>query len=241
MPPIFLVLSEDGSHDAVPSIIALTKRMCQLVVPALATHRLIFQPPEPRLRRSLTANKWKSRSVQDQRLRTDLLQTIAAHLSRPDGFVVFHFDGDTCYRERASSPNPEQFARQIVAPVSQLLRQRRTDEEAARIAQKLIAYVPHYCVEAWTYYNLPVLADICRTQASARDAQTLAAWQAAPAEIEEVEKPWSLVSAGKDHNRSLAERAYPAEIAFDAGKSFADTVLALRNNPQLVAALEEAA
>lgn len=241
MPPIFLVLSEDGSHDAVPTLVALTKRMCQLVVPAIGTHHLGFEPPEPRLRRSLTANKWKSRSAQDQFLRTELVRTIATHLLRPDGFVVFHFDGDTCYRERASSPNPEQFARQIVAPVSQLLRQRRTDDEAARIAQKLIAYVPHYCVEAWTYYNLPVLTEICRAQAGGRDEPTLTAWQAAPAEIEEVERPWSVVCAGKDHNRALAEKAYPADVAFGANKSFADTVVALLNNPQLVAALQEAA
>ena len=103
MPPSFLVLSEDGSHDAVPSLVALTKRMCQLVVPALRTHLLHFEPPEARLRRSLTANKWKSQSVEDQFLRTELNRTIATHLLRPDGFVIFHFDGDTCYRERASS------------------------------------------------------------------------------------------------------------------------------------------
>lgn len=241
MPPIFLVLSEDGSHDAVPSLVALTKRMCQLVVPAVGTHRLRFEPPEPRLRRSLTANKWRSRSAEDQFLRTELVRTIATHLLRPEGFVIFHFDGDTCYRERAASPNPEQFGRQIVSPVSQLLRQRRTDDEAARIAQKLITYVPHYCVEAWTYYNLPVLVEICRAQTSARDEQTLATWQAAPAEIEEVEKPWSFVSAGKAHNRILTERGYPTQVAFDAGKSFTDTVVALLNNPQLVAALEDAA
>jgi hypothetical protein len=41
--------------------------------------------------------------------------------------------------------------------------------------------------------------------------------------------------------KGLDERAYPAEVEFRTGKSFADTVVALLNNPQLVAALEEAA
>ncbi len=241
MPPIFLVLSEDGSHDAVPSLVALTKRMCQLVVPALRTHLLRFEPPEPRLRRSLTANKWKSQSSEDQFLRTELVRTIATHLLRPDGFVIFHFDGDTCYRERAASTNAGQFGRQIVARVSQLLRGQRTDQEAERIIQKLICYVPHYCVEAWTYYNLSVLEEICRAQSGGRDDSILATWRAAPSEIEEVEQPWRVVSAGKAHNRTLAERAYPAEVAFNAGKSFCDTVVALLGNPQLVAALEELA
>ena len=239
MPPIFLVLSEDGSHDAVPALVALTKRMCQLMEPAVSTHRLRFEPPEPRLRRSLTANKWKSRSAEDQFLRTELVRYIATHLLRPEGFVIFHFDGDARYGDRASSLNPAQFDRQIVGPVTQLLRQRRTDEEAARIAQKLIAYVPHYCVEAWTYYNLPVLEGICRAGSGARDDQTLAAWNATPSQLEEVERPWSMVSAGKDHNRVLTERAYPTEVAFGAGKSFADTVVALLGNPQLMAALED--
>lgn len=241
MPPIFLVLSEDGSHDAVPSLIALTKKMCQFVVPTLKTHLLHFEPPESRLRWSLTANKWKSRSAADQFLRTDLLKTIATHMLRPEGFVIFHFDGDTPYRERTASPNLEQFSRQIVEPVSQLLRQKRTDQEAARIAQKLIVYIPHYCVEAWTYYNLPVLEETCRARVGARDDSILAAWKATPSEIEEVEQPWSMVSAGKDHNRALAERAYPAAVAFDAGKSFSDTVVSLQNNQQLVAVLQELA
>lgn len=241
MPPTFLVLSEDGSHDAVPSLIALTKKMCQIVVPALRTHLLRFEPPESRLRRSLSANKWKSRSAEDQVLRKDLLRTIATHLQRPEGFVIFHYDGDTAYRERTTSPNLAQFARQIIDPVGQLLRQGRTDQEAARIAQKLISYVPHYCVEAWTYYNLSVLEEICRARCGAGDDATLAAWKTTPSDIEEVEKPWSRVSAGKDHNRTLAERAYPATVAFDAGKSFSDAVVSLLNNQQLVAALSELA
>lgn len=239
MPPSFLVLSEDGSHDAVPSLVALTKRMCQLVVPALRTHLLRFEPPEPRLRRSLTANKWKSLSPEDQFLRTELVRTIATHLLRPDGFVIFHFDGDTPYRDRATSTNTAQFGRQIVTRVTQLVRGRRTEEETDRIVQKLIAYVPHYCVEAWTYYNLPVLEELCRGQSGGRDDAVLATWKAEPAEIEEVEQPWRLVSAGKAHNRMLAERAYPADVAFGAGKSFHATVFALLDNPQLVAALAE--
>jgi hypothetical protein len=238
MPPSFLVLSEDGSHDAVPSLVALTKRMCQLVVPALRTHLLRFEPPEPRLRRSLTANKWKSQSAADQFLRTELVRTIATHLLRPDGFVIFHFDGDTPYRDRAASTNAAQFGPQIVTRVTQLLRGQRPDDEAARLVQKLIAYVPHYCVEAWTYYNLPVLEELCRAQSGGRDDPVLATWKAAPAEIEEVEQPWRLVSAGKAHNRTLAERAYPADVALDAGKSFHATVFALLDNSQLVAALE---
>lgn len=239
MPPVFLILSEDGSHDAVPALAALSKKMFQLVAPSLPTHRLCFEPPDYRLRRSLTANKWKSRNAADQHLRTDLVRTIATHLLRPDGFVIFHFDGDTPYRERASCTIPEHFARQISAPVLQLLRQRATDEEVAtRLAQKLIAYVPYYCVEAWTYYNLSVLEDLCHSRSGAEDDAVLALWKATPAEIEEAERPWSMVSAGKSHNRALAERAYPVAESFAAGKSFTEAVMALEGNPQLVAALQ---
>jgi hypothetical protein len=246
MPPRFLVLSEDGSHDAVPSLAALTTEMFQILMPGIKVHLLkdTFEPPEARLRRSLTANKWKSRSAQDQFLRTELVRYIATHLLRPNGFVIFHFDGDTSYRDRTSSPSTVQFARQIVAPVSQLVRKppqqpARTDEEVEQIVQKLIRYVPYYCVEAWMYYNLPVLEGICRARVGAKNEPVLATWSADPAEIEEAEKPWSLVAAGKDHNRALAEQAYPANVAFDTRKSFHDTVVGLLENQQLVAALQE--
>jgi hypothetical protein len=232
--PAFLVLSEDSSEAAVPTIKALTKKLCQVVTPGLATQHLTFEPPEARLRRALTGNKWKSRSRSDQADRIDLVRTIASQLLRRDAFVVFHFDGDVAYGSAHTAENPRHFEEQILRPLRDLLYGRLRDAGAVSAAvSKLILFVPYYCIESWTFYNARVL----RLISSAPDAAKVEEWAAHPELLEEIIKPWDEISVGKTQNLRLAEDQFPTPVGLSVGKSLADTVISLVHNEALLTSL----
>jgi len=242
----FLVLSEDGSESAVPTLTALMKRAWCAMMPEL--HRVInrndllrFEFPEARLRRALTGNKWKSRSPADRQDVVALTRTIASHLRRPNAFVHFHFDGDTTYSDRQRSITSGQFTERVVHQVKEMLRgSLERDAKGGDLSilvekhlARLMTVIPFYCIESWTYYNTRELRNFC----DVRDHATIASWEANPGATEEFENPSSSVSAGKSCNRKLAERNYPAAVSLAAGKSFADTINMMFANDQLTNAL----
>jgi hypothetical protein len=239
---IFLVLSEDSARSAVDAIEALTRNMCEQISKA-NLHHLKFDPPDPRQRRILSGNKWKSTSPADQLAITDLVRTIAAHLRRADGFVIFHFDGDRPYAQRANAENPRKFQKQIVDKVRDLLaappvRKKSVAAVAAAEAspdplEKLLLFTPYYSIEAWTYYNTNGLLARCRSHERAK----IERWAADPAQLEEIPKIAAELSIGKSCNQELAEQAFPTEVAFAAGKSFTEAVQRLRTNRVLTEAL----
>lgn len=254
--PVFLVLTEDGAESAVPTIEALFRAMCHLLVAGFDERKLdrsSFQPPPARHRAALTASFWKSERRKDQPSITDLIVLIAAHLRRPNGFVLFHFDGDRRYADRASSENVKKFATHLRAKVERALRDgppgvtdpllprggKRAallcEEELQAALARLLLLTPFYCIEAWAYYNTRRLRRLCTPEEQAM----VDGWEEHAGSVEEVERPWALVSAGKRHNRALAEDHFPARRALEAGRSFADTVGKLRENPALMAVLGE--
>ncbi len=234
----FLVFTEDGAASAVPTITALSKVFFQQVIPGLDFKHTSFRPVEDRLRSALSGNKWKSTKPNDQRHITDVAQTIAGQLATQDGFVIFHFDGDVPYAQQGRAENPKKFQKQIVERVYQLLLAsgssiKREPAEAQALLDKLLILTPYYCIEAWTYYNNRVLRNRC-TEA---DFPLLDSWQQDPALLEELNRPWDHVSAGKAHNRELVEQDFPSRVAIAAQKSFADIVNQLKKNTTLISAL----
>lgn len=255
--PSFLVLTEDGAESARFTIEALFRAMCHLIIDGFderQLHRRTFQPPPAKCRAALTANKWKSEKQADRRMITDLIETIVSHLLRPNTFVLFHFDGDRVYAQRALSENKRKFLTHLRAKVERALRDARlaapsptapspsskreheapalTDAEVSAALTRLLPLTPFYCIETWTYYNIQKLRELCP-----RDHVVLERWEQAPGSVEELERPWEHISARKEHNRALAENNFPARRALEAARSFADTVHELRRNPELMAAL----
>jgi hypothetical protein len=239
---VFLVLSEDSARSAVDTIEALTRTMCGRI-PTANLHQMKFDPPDPRQRQILAGNKWKSNSPVDQPAITDLVRTIAAHLRRADGFVIFHFDGDRPYAQRANAENPRKFQKQIAEKVRNLLatppvRKDTVDSPAAAVApadplEKLFLFTPYYSIEAWTYYNTEGLLARCPAHEHAK----ITRWASDPHQLEETHKVAEELSIGKKYNQELAEQAFPTEVAIAAGKSFADTVHKLKENGPLLTAL----
>jgi hypothetical protein len=247
--PVFLIVTEDGASDAHRVIEALFRAMCRLMIQGFADQRLgrhCFAPADENLRRAISGNKWKSTSVRDQGHITDLAQHIAAHLVQPDAFVLLHFDGDRPYGQRAFSESVLKFQECLLAKVEAVLantwasRTRSTvarrplgpDEVAAALG-RLLCLTPYYCIEAWTYYNTRKLREICR----AHEHALIERWEQDPGATEELECPWRMISAAKEHNLPLVERGFPGRVALEAGRSFADTVRQLQGNGALMSAL----
>jgi hypothetical protein len=253
--PFFLVLTEDGATNAPHTVEALFRAMCRVLVDRFDDRQLgrdCFEPPEERHRHVISGNLWKSRQLRDRPSISSLAQVIAGQLVRPNAFVLFHFDGDKIHSLRDQSENVEVFERRFRAYVEQLLRnpprlnhpaaaslssrvppRRLSDAEVQEAMSRLIPLTPFYCIEAWTYYNTRRL----RTLSPPEDHVVIDEWERAPGSTEEIEQPSKRISAGKAHNRELAEQSFPAKRAVAAKKSFADTVAMLRTNEHLMAAL----
>lgn len=244
-PPI-LVLSEDGSSHAVSSITALLEILLREILGQKDLH-IYPDPVEKSLRQILSGNKWKSQSQQDQQHIISLRRTIAAHLRRPNGYVFFHFDGDTKYSKRSKSENITKFQKQIVEPVRQLLQitpaqrlaasQSSTfvlPEEADVAIARLIPLTPFYCIESWAYYNNRLLQSI----ADKADIPTIEKWEEDPSVIEEIIMPFNQIpSVYKNRNLDLFSSAYPVSVGIDCQKSLLDTAELLKTKTVLLALL----
>lgn len=241
-----MIVTEDGATNAPRTIEALFRAMCRVLIPEFDNRQLgreCFEPPEDRLREAISGNKWKSRRPRDQALNIFLIESIAGHLVRPNAFVLFHFDGDMVHSMRHQCENEQFFEEHVRARVMQKLRtpQNRpvaesqpkralSDEQVDEAMRRLVPLTPFYCIEAWTYYNTGLLRTICPpTEHSVLDE-----WDRAPGATEELVQPNKHISVNKAHNRDLAERGFPARRAFNAGKSFANTVEMLRANVELM-------
>lgn len=253
--PFFLVITEDGATNAPRTIEALFRAMCRLLVDGFDDRRLgrdCFEPPEGRHRDAISGNRWKSQQPRDRRFISSLAEAVAGHLVRPNAFVLFHFDGDQVHSQRSQSENVRAFETRFRTFVEQMLmsppllshpaaasadsripRRRLSDAEVQEAMSRLIPLTPFYCVEAWTYYNTSRLRGLCASHHHA----VIDEWERSPGATEELEQPWSKISAGKAHNRVLAEEGFPARRALEAKKSFADAVDLLRANTQLMASL----
>jgi hypothetical protein len=76
---------------------------------------------------------------------------------------------------------------------------------------------PFYCIEAWTYQNVARAKALTNSKA---DLKKLATWEADPALLDEIIRPWEHLTLAKAHNRDLADSAFPSEKVFLVEKSF---------------------
>jgi hypothetical protein len=150
--------------------------------------------------------------------------------------VVFHFDGDTPWADRARSQTPVQFDREVRVRVRQHL-SKDPDSIESRMA-RLIEVTPHYSVEAWTFQATDHAIGICRKKYFGRDVNKFEQWSLDRGELDEVVKPKEETCLSNRHNAELAERV-PCRQVLAAGKSFSELLKRLRSCPELAPLIRE--
>ncbi len=250
-----VILTEDGSKDARPTIEALVRKMLALVVPGCRLHdRVTILPREPYEEEAMRGTGWKAESkdprAHERRVR--LLRYIARRLSQPNTFVIFHIDGDRPWKKRHESENVAKFDKLVVNMLPHVVERGRASRATTRRASgsettppeptlnidHLLLLCPFRSIEAWLYQNISRAVVICRRHHGGRHERELVAWESARAELDELERPEEKLCLKKDHNLELATQGFPAEVAFSAGKSFAESALRMQRCAGLRFALE---
>jgi hypothetical protein len=226
-----LLLSEDGSEDARPTLIALAKKMMQLVDGQCQTNALRFDPPDDATVATARGNLWKSTNPKDEQKIRALRRMLATRLvEEPSGFVLFHIDGDRPWSEHALSENRAKFDAIIVDKVREVLVHKQpgwTSVELDRCMSRLIVLIPFYSIEAWVYQNTTRGRALCSRHHGERHLQQFDDWERDRAAIDEIVKPKKVGCLKSKFNRDLAESTFPHQAAYDARTSFHDTVEAL--------------
>jgi hypothetical protein len=92
-------------------------------------------------------------------------------------------------------------------------------------------------VEAWLFHNVPELRRICTRRSIALPA-CAEAWATHPELLDAEPTPKARMPFHAEHNRDLAEEAFPAEQIYRLGSSFHEAVEALKRCAPLRAALQ---
>lgn len=234
-----VILTEDKHGHA--TVAALARRMFDLIVPGYGSHRVDFIPREPREEEAMPGNGWKTdgKNPVEREKKIRLLRYLARRLSQPDTFVLFHVDGDRPWKDRATSENVAKFEHFAKVELPQVAGAGRAAVAVARArgqgtadappppemhAERLLLLCPFRSIEAWTYQNLRVAAEICRREHRGEHVAKLVAWETKRHELDELEAPDQELCLHKAHNRELASTGFPASEAYEVGKSFAATV-----------------
>jgi len=187
-------------------------------------------------------------------------QYIASKLTQAHGFVFFHVDGDRAWSDHLESAsdteNQQKFDAMIRKPVRIILEgappQRRSRTKVATVVdpaavgrqlRKLVLVMPFYSIEAWLFQNTEQAARHCPGAPACRHgcAEKLAAWRRDRSLLDEVLQPKHELCFGDVHNAELARTGYPLDEVLGAGKSLHATLLAMKECPELIAALEHTA
>jgi len=232
-----MVLTEDSGSGAYDTVRALVKEMFKLLVPGVQTHRICFKPIEDKdkplakedARRAMHANLWKSNNPLDQPNIRLLIRSIANELLKPDGFVLYHIDGDRPWSEYETSENVREFRARMASPISNAIRfhlqkQQAPAEEHDERVKRLRMLVPCYSIEAWCYQNTREARRLCEEEGCAQCNPRLAGWEQDRASLDELSKPKEALCFQDKHSERLASSGFPAQPVFDAGASFAHAV-----------------
>lgn len=238
-----LLLSEDGSEGARPTLKALVKKMMRLVDEHCLTNELRFDEGDDAATTIARGNRWKSTNPKHRRDIIALRRTLATKVTeQPPGFVLFHVDGDRSWSERALSENRAKFDKIIVDKVREVLVHDHPDWTSAeldRCMARLVVLVPFYSIEAWLYQNIKRARELCRIHHGGHHFQQFDDWERDRAALDEIVKPKDVGCLQSKYNRDLAESAFPHREAHAAGASFRAAVEALRACQDLCDALRD--
>jgi hypothetical protein len=259
------VLGEDSAREAHETLSTLARKTLLLLEPECRTDRLRITPSNDASRKALHANRWKEASPTDaavRQSRVQLISQIATTLARPDGFVLFHYDGDRRWTKRASSENRQKFTQLVRLEVRRWLAAQKALAERARATGKpvprrpvgeagdsplltldieaalgkLIELTPFYSIEAWLYRAIGRAKEICIQQHGGRH---LDEWEALASKLDtldEIEFIKTTTCLRGEYNHVLA-KSFDAAAAEACGKSYAEVVASMRACASLLAAL----
>lgn len=156
-----LVFAEDGSSFATDVLANVFWSGARLVAQGgLRRELFVFTRVE---RSASRACMWLAKGGPAARDRDDMCRQIAEHIVQgPDRFILFHFDADCRWSERAAFEREALFERQVVLRVSRLPRDPKEPQGEQigldLVRDRTILVVPFWCLESWLYAGSPVAA-----------------------------------------------------------------------------------
>lgn len=237
---LLYMLTEDSGNHSHATWTALLKQMCRIVDGSCDTgpETFVVEPPEQSVSKVMSGTGWREKASHPRMV--EFWRTIAEQLAS-EKVVVFHVDGEVPWSKRKDSAN--------VAGVEQIARRRLRDtledvleyspEEIAARMQLFVPVHPFREIEGWLFHNFDELRRICARRRLPVPA-CVEQWetQVETLELEEEERPKERMPFKAEHNRDLAENAFPAEMLYLLGSSFHEAVEALRRCAPLRHALK---
>lgn len=238
-----MVLTEDSGAGAYDTVRALAKEMLKLLVPDVQTHRIDFKPLEDaNACRAMHANLWKSKNPLDQPNIRLLIRSIITELLKPNGFVLYHLDGDRPWSEHESSENEHEFRARMLPPIEAGLRshlkQPPDSNASSERMKRLRLLVPFYSIEAWLYQNTREARRLCEEEGCKQCPAKIVLWEKNRASLDEVTQPKGELCFQDKHNAHLATSGFPAREVFEAEASFTRAVEGLLECDELTTELE---
>jgi hypothetical protein len=206
------VVTEDSSADAEKALICVLKVVFSRARQGFQTNLIDWQPAlERALKAAASPSRWTGRD--NHQARVALYKAIAERL-KTGVWVLYHFDGDTTWENRANASNSKIFSEAVCPAIQDILGQRPTyrpevtpvpTEDADRTLGRLIPMVPYYSIEAWYYQNSREAIKICRKRHRPSDVAGFEAWAAQRDRLDEIEQIAENCCLGKKYNYALAK------------------------------------
>ncbi len=122
-----LLLTEDSSKQAGPTIEAISRHLLELATGVRYDDRVEFQPVQGTgAADAVKGNYWQSTKPLGDMKRRALVREIAATLLQDRGFVLFHIDADRTWSESCEGqrvPNVDKFRKLILPAVERAIRE----------------------------------------------------------------------------------------------------------------------
>lgn len=233
------LLSEDRSEPTWRGLKSLVEKLFRRFEDDGFTPRVDIVPADPNVRPVLIANRWRSTQPRNQAEKRDLWRYLARKLAEPGGFVLFHYDGDKPWSQRADSPARAQFDREVRTRVAQVLSSHRVaPDEIARKLSRLIECVPLYSIEAWLFQATQHAVALCCQKHQGAHTKQLTRWSTDRTLLDELDKPKEHSCLGSDHNETLGKHV-PVRDVVQTGRSLTWFVWSLHACPDLEDALAD--
>lgn len=216
-----LVLSEDGAgEDTVRALVFSALKTSGQHVDTGPNSPITWCRVSPRARALFNSVYKEAKPSRDG---TDVRREIAEQLrSCAADLVVAHVDADVRWSEREASPSAGFLDTRFRARIASV---------AAVDGSRIVGFIPHWEIEAWTYQNLDALGQIVAQKGlSGPSVAQLEAWRADRAVLDEVPDPSDLPPK-KKHNTELSGAGWPWKAVHAADASFAHYANTLCSHP----------
>ena len=239
-----LILTEDSASTGHATIVAVVKRMLQLVVPDYQTHRIGIRAQGRAGAARRPGDRMEGRDPEALR-GAQPGPAHHRHQAGPRGWVraVPHrrrpdLEPPRFQRERGEVRDDSSSPGFASCSGGARAARRRTPRPGCA---GCFPVVPFYSIEAWLFQHTEVAVRLCREKYKGRDVGKFEAWQRDRAALDDVEKPKEAVCLLSAHNLECAGSGYPAQEVFDAGRSYAACVERLRACVELKSLLDATA